>query len=224
MKDQSPDMRMNIVRPWLIAALAVSSLVLVSVYFVDRPLAQAMAQFDFFQALLARAPVGFPLMKLLAGVAVLVGASYLAAGKAMPKWVEAGMLVGVALVLSLCLTEFVLKPVFGRMHPFDYLQSGQYGFYWFHTGDMFGSFPSGHTDQATSIVSVLWVFYPRGRWFYLGFLTLLASALMIGEWHFLSDIIAGGFIGTAAGVLTMRAWSAIGGPALSFGNLTGGKN
>lgn len=211
-------------RAWVVAALAVSSVVLVSVAFVDRPLAQAMAQFDFFQALLDRAPVGFPLMKLLAGVAVVLGISYLAMGKAMPKWVEAGMLVGVALVLSLCITEFVLKPVFGRMHPSDYLQGGQYGFYWFHAGDMFGSFPSGHSDQAMSIVSVLWVFYPRWRWIYAAFLSLLASALMIGEWHFLSDIIAGGFVGTVAGAVTMQLWQTIGGPALSFGNLIGEKN
>ena len=217
-------MGMKILRPWLIAALAVSSLVLVSVFFVDRPLAHAMARFDMFQALLADAPVGFPLMKVLAGAAVLLGTGYLAAGKTMPKWVEAGMLVGVALVLSLCLTEFVLKPVFGRTHPFDYLQSGQYGFYWFHTGDMFGSFPSGHSDQAMSIVSVLWIFYPRWRWVYVALLSLLASALMIGEWHFLSDIIAGGFIGTVAGALMMRLWATVGGPALRFANLIGEKN
>ena len=210
---------MNTTRPWLAAVLAVSTLVIVSVCFVDRPLAQAMAQFDFFQALLSRAPVGFPLMKVVAGAAMLLAAGFLAAGKAMPKWVEAGLLVGLALVLSLCLTEFVLKPVFGRVHPSDYLQSGQYGFYWFHSGDMFGSFPSGHSDQAMSIVSVLWAFYPRWRWVYVAFLSLLAGALMIGEWHFLSDIIAGGFVGTAAGVLTMRSWRAIGRDALSFANL-----
>lgn len=213
---------MNILRQWLIAALAVSSLALVSVYFIDMPLAHAMARLDWFQVFLADAPVGFPLMKLLAGVAVLLGASCVAAGRAMPKWIEAGMLMGVALVLSLCLTEFVLKPVFGRMPPSDYLQSGQYGFYWFHAGEAFGSFPSGHSDQAMSIVSILWVYYRRWRWIYVAFLSLLASALMIGEWHFLSDIIAGGFIGTVAGVLMMQLWVTIGGPALRFARLING--
>ncbi|MGA7713023.1 MAG: phosphatase PAP2 family protein [Rhizomicrobium sp.] len=217
-------MNIKIPRRWLFAALAVSSAVLASVYFIDLPLAHAMAKLDWFQALLAEAPVEFPLMKVLAGVAVLVGISYLAAGKPMPKWAEAGMLMGLAMVLSLCLTEFVLKPVFGRTHPFDYLQSGQYGFYWFHTGDMFGSFPSGHSDQAMSIASVLWIFYPRWRWIYVALLSLLASALMIGEWHFLSDIIAGGFIGTVAGALMMRLWATVGGPALRFANLIGEKN
>jgi membrane-associated phospholipid phosphatase len=70
----------------------------------------------------------------------------------------------------------------------------------------------------------LWIFYPRWRWIYVAFLSLLASALMIGEWHFLSDIIAGGFIGTVAGALMMRLWATVGGPALRFANLIGEKN
>ena len=199
-------------RRWLFASLATSILIVVSYYHVDRPLARLMAELQLFQALLDKAPVGLPVMIALAGLAVLLGGGYLAAGKPLPRWVAAGMLAGLALAWSLCLTEFVLKPLFGRTLPTVYLQTGQYGFHWFHRGDAFGSFPSGHTDQATAILSVLWVYYPRWRWIYAGAVLLLASALMVGEWHFLSDIIAGGFIGTASGVLMMQIWDAIGEP------------
>jgi len=194
---------------WLFASLASLSLIVASFFLIDRPLARLMAKFHLFQALLNRAPVELPVMIALACLAVLLGGSYLAAGKRLPKWVAAGMLAGLALVWSLCLTEFLLKPLFGRTLPIAYLQTGQYGFHWFHLGDAFGSFPSGHADQVTSILSVLWVFYPRWRWVYVGALALLAFALLLGEWHFLSDIIAGSFIGTASGVLTMQIWETV---------------
>lgn len=199
----------NTLRRWLFASLATSILIIVSFHYIDRPLARLMAEFHLFQALLARAPVELPVMIALACLAVLLGGGYLAAGKPLPKWVTAAMLAGLALVWSLCLTEFVLKPLFGRTLPVLYLQNGQYGFHWFHRGNAFGSFPSGHTDQATAILSVLWAYYPRWRWAYAGALALLAAALMIGEWHFLSDIIAGGFIGTASGSLMMQIWDAV---------------
>jgi len=197
-------------RRWFFASLAISSLIVVSVRYIDRPLARLMAQFHLFQALLAKAPVELPVMIALASLAVLLGGSYLAAGKPLPKGVAAGMLAGLALAWSLCLIEFVLKPVFGRTPPTAYLQNSQYVFHWFYWGDAFGSFPSGHTDQATAILSILWVFYPRWRWVYAGALFLLAFALILGEWHFLSDVIAGGFIGMLSGVLMMRIWEDVG--------------
>jgi membrane-associated phospholipid phosphatase len=194
---------------WFFASLAISSLIVVSIRYIDRPLARLTAEFHLFQALLNRAPVELPAMIALACLAVLLGGSYLAAGKRLPKWLVAGMLAGFALLWSLCLTEFLLKPLFGRTLPTAYLQNGQYGFHWFHLGNAFGSFPSGHADQATAILSVLWVFYPRWRWGYAGALVLGAFALVLGEWHFLSDIIAGSFIGTVSGVLMMQIWKAV---------------
>ena len=200
----------RILRRWLLMSLAIAILIVVSVYFIDRPLARLLAEFHLFRALLTKAPVELPVMIALASLAVLLGGSYLAAGKPLPKWVATGMLAGLALAWSLCLTEFVLKPVFGRALPTAYLLNGQYGFYWFHWGETFGSFPSGHTDQATSILSVLWIFYPRWRWVYVGAIFLLAFALMLGEWHFLSDIIAGGFVGTVSGVMLTEIWKTLG--------------
>jgi len=40
-------------------------------------------------------------------------------------------------------------------------------------------------------------------------LLLLAAGLMlVGDWHFLSDIIAGAFLGTSAGILAGEGWAA----------------
>lgn len=152
-------------------------------------------------------------MVVLATLAVLLGAGYLMSAKPLPRWVAASMLAGLALAWSLCLVEFVLKPLFGRTLPAAYLQIGRYGFHWFRSGRAFGSFPSGHADQAAAILSVFWLAYPQWRWGYAAAFIFLAAALMIGEWHFLSDIIAGGCVGAAAGLLVTRMWNASADPA-----------
>ena len=199
----------QILRRWLFASLAISSLIVVSVRYIDRPLARLMAQFHLFQALLAKAPVELPVMIALASLAVLLGAA--------PCGRQAFAKMGCS--------RHVGRPSLG-VEPLPYRIRSQ-ARVWAHAsdcvlteqpirvslvllGDAFGSFPSGHTDQATAILSILWVFYPRWRSVYAGALFLLAFALILGEWHFLSDVIAGGFIGTLSGVLMMRIWEDVG--------------
>ncbi len=179
-----------------------------SFLYIDCPLARLMTKLALFHRVLASAPVGFPAMIITAVIAILFALGRLCFGKPLSRGATAGMLAGLALLWSVALTEYGLKPLFGRTLPATYLKSGQYGFHWFHAGEQFGSFPSGHTDQAAAILSVLWVFYPRWRWLYVSALLLLSFALMAGEWHFLSDIIAGGFVGAVAGIVTIAIWDA----------------
>jgi hypothetical protein len=41
----------------------------------------------------------------------------------------------------------------------------------------------------------------------LAILLLLAAALLVvGDWHFLSDVIAGTFLGVSAGILAGEGW------------------
>jgi membrane-associated phospholipid phosphatase len=183
--------------------------VIAVVHYVDRTLAQAAAGLQLFRSALTSAPVGLPIMIALAIIGVATGAAYLLARRPMPRWAAAAMLAGLALAWSVCLVEFVLKPVFGRVVPTIFLSGGPYGFFWFHRGTIFGSFPSGHSDQAAAILSVLWVYYPAWRWAYLAAFALLACALIIGEWHFLGDILAGGYIGTVSGLLITRIWNVV---------------
>jgi hypothetical protein len=39
-------------------------------------------------------------------------------------------------------------------------------------------------------------------------LLIAAGLLLVGDWHFLSDIIAGAFLGTSAGILAAEGWAA----------------
>lgn len=180
-----------------------------SALYVDRPLARLMGTLKPFQHFLAKVPVGFPILIILAGAAIVLALAHRWMGKPLSRWLTASTIAALALIFSVALTEYGLKFIFGRTLASAYLNSGKYGFHWFHAGEKFGSFPSGHADQAAAILSVLWVFYPRKRWAYVSLMLLLSFALIAGEWHFLSDIIAGGYVGTVAGVATMSIWDVV---------------
>lgn len=202
----------RIVARVLISALASTVLVLVSVFYVDRPLALYAATFHLDQGLLASTPVTSPVLLGIAIVAVAIGAAPLVLQEVPPpwlrKWAVAAILSGLALSWGVCLTEFLLKPLFARDVPGAFLVNGVYGFHWFATGPELGSFPSGHAVQIAAIATVLWFFYPRWRYVWILAVMGVAVALILAERHFLSDIIAGTATGVAAGCLLVAIWRA----------------
>jgi membrane-associated phospholipid phosphatase len=68
-------------------------------------------------------------------------------------------------------------------------------FHWFHGSANFCGFPSGHMAVFTVLIMALSIFYPRYQSFYIVCLTLLALALIVTNYHFLSDIIVGAYVG-----------------------------
>ena len=177
-----------------------------SVLWIDLPLARFFAGFGLWHAVFTSAPVKLPVMTILAAVGPLVGLSFLVAGRKLPRWAEAAMLAGIAMLVSQWLTHDLLKPAFGRVVPSIYLETGRHGFYWFHGGLSYGSFPSGHSVEAAAMLAVASAYYPRGQWAYGAMMALLALALMLGQWHYLGDILAGATVGSIIAVGTMSAW------------------
>lgn len=190
----------------ILSSLAVLAGIGVSILWIDRPLAQALAEFGFGHAAFSGRLVRLPVMIALAYGGVALGAAFLILGRRLPRWAEAAMLAGIALLVALWLTHDLLKPLFGRTVPNLYLQSGRYAFLWFHRGSDYGSFPSGHATQAAALLAVVWAFYPRWRWVCGGAMAVLAAALMLGRWHYLSDVLAGGMVGAAVAGAVMVLW------------------
>lgn len=195
-------------RHWSLVAAASGAAVIAAICFVDYPLARAVARLHPLRSLFQGVPVDLPVMVLAAVAGLAAGSYYLLLQKPVPKWAAAAMLAGLALISSLMIVALVLKPLFGRAVPGEFLAHSHAGFFWFDRSPAYRSFPSGHADQAAAILSVLWFLYPGWRWAYIGAFAVLAAALIVGEWHFLSDIIAGGLIGAAAGTLAIRVWQA----------------
>jgi membrane-associated phospholipid phosphatase len=133
---------------------------------------------------------------------------------ALSRWEIASILCSLSVVLAEAIKD-QLKFLFGRTwpeawgpHDPAFIETGAYGFNWLHGGAAYQSFPSGHMGATCAVVSVLWILYPQWRLF--GALCALgvAAALVGGNYHFLSDVIAGAFVGGSTGSMTTMVWKA----------------
>ena len=78
-----------------------------------------------------------------------------------------------------------------------------------HGGDAYHSFPSGHMAKTCAVIAVLWILYPKWRWVYVFIVSAVAAGLVLTNLHFLSDVVAGAFVGVSIGgalVVLWRKW------------------
>jgi hypothetical protein len=113
--------------------------------------------------------------------------------------------------ISTSLINSQLKYAFGRSWPNTWIennpsliQNGAFGFNPFHGGPGFASFPSGHAAAICSVMTVLWWSYPNWRPIYVACATAVAVGLIGANYHFLSDILSGMFVGTSVGYITTK--------------------
>ncbi len=100
----------------------------------------------------------------------------------------------------------VLQIVFGRSSAFDWVLFHQPPtFHWLKWRPNYGGFPSGHMTVFSAVATVLSYYYPRYKGVYLGLLALLGLALIVTTYHFVSDVIAGAYVGAVACSLIHRA-------------------
>jgi len=105
----------------------------------------------------------------------------------------------------------VLKRVFARARPVEFLQHGIYSF--FHWHEAFGlhtyhfqSFPSGHATTMMSLATAIALILPeKYRWTRIPvfiFAGIIAASRIMVTAHYPSDVIAGMMIGIWGAVLT----------------------
>lgn len=103
--------------------------------------------------------------------------------------------ISVALPVAYLLKSF-LQDVFGAPSPRLWWQyPGEWGFHWFAGPGYWNAFPSGHMSVLTPLIIALWRFYPGYRNIFLALWLALAVALIATNSHFLSDVIAGAYLG-----------------------------
>ena len=105
-----------------------------------------------------------------------------------------------------------LGDVFGRYWPETWthdnsslIGTGTYGFHPFQRGDDIGSFPSGHATRILAFASVWLIAMPGSRTVQVVVIVFSASmlvSLVAMNYHFVSDVIAGGVLG---GIVAMYA-------------------
>jgi membrane-associated phospholipid phosphatase len=113
---------------------------------------------------------------------------------------------GASAIVAFVLNDLLLKPIFGRgdVDVFLYYPS-HYGFAPFQGGWGY-SFPSGHMAIVIAFVSVAWRYLPRAYPLYVVFIGVTAAVLLIGEWHFVSDLIAGALWGNIVAIIAMELY------------------
>lgn len=193
-------------RFWLLALAGCALFCVPSVLFIDRPVA---ALFDTPPH--ARHVIGMwlravPLSILLGLLAIFWSRIRHHFGRPSPLALAALSRAGIAAALAWVINDLLLKPAFGRFN-LDGLAAGHYGFEPFgHIADL--SFPSGHTAVTTAFLGIFWRLYPKSRPVCAAAIIVLAFALMAARWHFLSDIVAGVFVGTGTAALLLTLWPA----------------
>jgi membrane-associated phospholipid phosphatase len=203
---------MNAMQKWSIGFLLTVAAVAGSYVWLDRPIAlfvhDQFQHFDLFRKLTYIPEIITPLV-ILAFAAVGLHAL---SGRPLPKLQTVVVLAAASLAVAGAVKD-QLKFAFGRTWPEtwvrnnpSFIRDGVYGFYPFHGGPGFAAFPSGHTAAICAVMSVLWICYPRFRPLYAVAMASVAVGLIGADFHFLGDVIAGGFLGVLIGWLTVVLW------------------
>ena len=196
---------------WLASGLGCAVAVRGCVALVDRPVAVFFSHglgpeelgplLEQMPALLPLAVVGFAL--------AIAWAAW--RGPAMRRLAIRLAVVAGAYALAVA-AKGVAKPLFGRSWPqswgpdsLSYLGDGAYGFHPFHVSLSYGSFPSGHMCATMAMVVAAWAAWP-GLWRLWGAVAAGMAGLLVGfDFHFVSDVLAGAWLGTLCGVGAVKA-------------------
>jgi membrane-associated phospholipid phosphatase len=196
---------MPALQKWTLSLLATGVVVAVSFAWLDQPIA------FFAHTHLVQAPafaqltlLPEPLEPLSLITLLLLGIMALA-GRKFGRPENVALTCAVSLIVAESVKN-ELKYVFGRTWPETWINGNPslihdnaYGFNFFHGGAGYASFPSGHTTAICAVASVLWICYPRLRILYVAAFAAVVIGLIGADYHFLSDIIAGAFVGTSTG-------------------------
>lgn len=197
---------------WGIAALAVwLGLIAASILWLDKPWAEFAFGHHFRSSAVIRA---------LPDLAEVGGAFFWICFSAVlvilvRNWRSAAMRrLLQALILSLLLAWLAkdgLKFVFSRTWPEtwiennpSWLRDGVFIFDFFHGGRGWGAFPSGHSTMISAPMTVAALAFPRWRWACLCPVLLVAVGLLLCDYHWVSDVLAGLGLGPACGLASWR--------------------
>jgi membrane-associated phospholipid phosphatase len=190
---------------WMCFAIGVTAVVAVSMLWLDVPIAR------IFAPNVSRfAPIGQGLgSAVLVSGEMLVMAVLIAVRLASGHLPPLGKSVLVALVASLTTftaNDAALKVFFGIPNPTLFIYAGAgHNFHFWHGGPE-SSFPSGHMALAASFAFAIARIYWRTLMVFSVALLFSGAVLIFGDWHFLSDVIAGTFVGGTFGLVAGELW------------------
>lgn len=175
--------------------------IVVCYYFIDKPLAHEMLILHPIKrsgAFSLNASVLLTQLSYLVIVLMFIVLFFCHARAKTGRLVNCLTLLCTSMAISFFIKS-VLQFTFGRYVPryraSDILLFERnhhlYGFHWFQSG----CFPSGHMAVFSAALCAIALYYPRGKLISICLGLILAIALIALNYHFLSDIIAGTYLG-----------------------------
>ena len=193
-----------VVRVWLMSLAACAAAAAFSFAKIDVPVAHRVWRVGSHLSSLSAAFGATVILSMEAAVVLFLIVARLTRGH-ISRFAEA---LGVACLASICaygVNDQVLKPFFGVPTPAEVMDGARHTVN-FAVGFGYSSFPSGHMVLAGAFAGVFMRLY-RASIRPLAVLLLLAAVLLVvGDWHFVSDVIAGAFLGITAGMLAGEGW------------------
>src|SRR5258708_26433245 len=188
---------MSALRNWLTGLASVVAATTISYLWLDQPLALFFhSQVQHQEPLVKLSHLPDPFVPLAVVTFVGLGLWNLS-GRVLSRLQNAALLCSLSLLVADA-TKAQLKFVFGRTWPEtwfqknpSFIQDGAYGFNFFHGGQEYASFPSGHMAITCAVVAVLWRFYPTWRTLYIFGALAAAAGGVGGHLSFLYDVICG---------------------------------
>lgn len=205
-------MHHRILQKTALSIIVCTILVVVSYYYVDKPFAEFVYQHT--DPILHKKIRDWALMlSQILHFAAPIFIVLLILKKLFSDHLSKLQLTFLAIAINLIVTDSIkdiLKLAFGRYRPVtwmkngsEWLQSPQYGFHPFHGGLAYQSFPSGHAAAIFAIMTVIWIVYPKWRWLSILSCAVVIFFLLALNYHFVSDIVAGAFLGAITGTYTV---------------------
>jgi membrane-associated phospholipid phosphatase len=205
---------MTALRQWAFSLAGTVLACVVSYQWLDRPIAAALnrsvARPDSF-APLTHLPDPFVPLAIVTFVALGIRSL---SGRLLSRIQRCALLCSISLIVAEA-TKAQLKFAFGRTWPdtwinnnASFIHDGVYGFNFFHGGPEYASFPSGHMAVTCAVISVLWIYFRETRVICALAALAVAIGLIGANYHFLSDVIAGAFVGISSGWMVTSLWKA----------------
>jgi len=183
--------------------------------YVDRPLALYISDTISRPAhLLWRdiTKVGDSIYYIPTAILLLVGGRTLmlwTAPKPIAQWYANLARLGLYALTSFAtagLIVHIIKRLLGRVRPKHLLSDNEYGLTFLTSDWSYNSFPSGHSQTAFVLATILTFFAPRYWWAFMTGAAVIAFSRVIINAHFLSDIIFGSFIGLVVALFVKFRW------------------
>jgi len=193
------------IRVWGLSFVVCAAAAAVSFVTLDVPVARGLWRFGRHLSSMSAAFGATVILTLEATVALSLVVARLTRGH-ISRFGEA---LGVACLASICaygVNDQVLKPFFGVLPPTKVVHGAKHAIN-LAMGLAMDSFPSGHMVLAGAFAGVFMRLYRVSIRPLSGLLLLAAALLVLGDWHFISDVIAGTFLGVSAGILAGELWA-----------------